>query len=167
MAKLMAHHQTTQLEQLLRSAVQTSATLLAALQQEFTTLGMTDHPETFIAALQDKQDALDKLGKIDAALLRMETQGFHPGTDSRRFFISRYGDTCGERIEQIWREFLNLLEQCQQQNSVNGCMLKRQQAATQQALAILRGQDGDPAANYGPTGFSTTRATAAIPLAKA
>jgi|GEM_PF-3752204 len=167
MAKIMPPHQATQLEHLLTSAVQTSATLLVALQQEFATLGMTDHPETFMAALHNKQDALDKLGKIDAALLRMEAQGFQPGTDSRRFFISRYGDTRGERIEKIWREFLSLLERCHRQNSVNGCMLKKQQAATQQALAILRGQDTDPADNYGPPGFSTTTSTAAIPLAKA
>jgi len=166
MASIMSQNQFAQLEQLLNSAVQTSTMLLSALQKEYASLGL-EPPEDFLSALQDKQEALDKLGKIDAALLRMEAHGFHPGKDSQRFFISHYGQLNGDRIEHIWQEFLELLEQCHHQNSINGCMIKQQQQATQQALAILRGQDTEAVANYGPTGISTTGGIVPNPLAKA
>jgi flagella synthesis protein FlgN len=58
-------------------------------------------------------------------------------------------------IEQDWDEFKQLLQQCQEQNEINGKLLARNQQVFSRLLSIVRGQD-EQASVYTPKGSRET-----------
>ncbi len=97
-----------------------------------------------------QKDSLVKLietrAKQKAKLLATCGLGVKPGHVTEA--LEKFGDNA---LVKLWKQSLDLLEQCKQQNEVNGAIITRSQHRTAKLMTIIRGQNTSPTL-YGDKG---------------
>jgi len=120
-----ALHQALQLE------ISCARQMLAALTDESEALG-TREPEKLETATQikhQKMQQLEQAGKERDRVLATSASSQPPFTDN-------------QALNVLWTELMQLAEQCQQLNRVNGSIIERGYQQSRHALDILHGLDG-------------------------
>ena len=105
--------------------------MLAALTDESEALG-TREPEKLETATQikhQKMQQLEQAGKERDRVLATSASSQPPFTDN-------------QALNVLWTELMQLAEQCQQLNRVNGSIIERGYQQSRHALDILHGLDG-------------------------
>lgn len=151
-----------QLQDLLEREIQTAEALHARLCEERTLLA--NDPAAIERAAADKQGLVEQLEQHDAARARLLA---HAGYGADPHEMSRFleqGDRGGV-IQRRWDRLLEILEQCQQQNLLNGAIVEAARHSVRDALTVLHGQS-PRSETYGATG-KTDGPALSRPLAKA
>ena len=120
-----ALHQALQLE------ISCARQMLAALTDESEALG-TREPEKLETATQikhQKMQQLEQAGKERDRVLATSASSQPPFTDN-------------QALNVLWTELMQLAQQCQQLNRVNGSIIERGYQQSRHALDILHGLDG-------------------------
>jgi len=126
------HNSTNQaLHQALQLEINCAEQMLTALTDESQALG-THEPEKLETATQikhQKMQQLEQAGKERDRILATSANGQPPFTDNHPLNV-------------LWTELMQLAEQCQQLNHVNGSIIERSYQQSRHALDILHGLDG-------------------------
>jgi len=120
-----ALHQALQLE------ISCARQMLVALTDESEALG-TREPEKLETATQikhQKMQQLEQAGKERDRVLATSASSQPPFTDN-------------QALNVLWTELMQLAEQCQQLNRVNGSIIERGYQQSRHALEIFHGLDG-------------------------
>lgn len=127
----------------LSELAQQLASLATLLQQEQTALTQKDFAALETIA-QDKEmlsaqiEQLEKQRHVLCSQLKI-----HSDFASIKTYITGVSGKLLARLEQQWDKISTLGSQCTSQNQVNGVLVAHQQRHAQQALAILRGINGN------------------------
>lgn len=142
----------SRLDDLLRDELRAGTDLLAALRHEYAML-RAPTPPAIEEAVSRKHRALadlETLGRRRETLIR--SAGFRADRQGIEACLARHDPQRRTPPARRWRELLDLMASCQQQNLTNGIVIQASQRHTRQALAILRGQPGGDGPAYGPGG---------------
>ena len=77
--------------------------------------------------------------------------------------MHEYIDTCpatedGQQLKSLWQQLTTMLNECREQNRLNGSILESSQRSIKQAIAILQGQ-GQTGELYGRAGKTVSSAS--------
>jgi len=138
--------------QLINQESELANNLLALMQQEKATLENNQHDKLNALTCQ-KGACLDQIEQISRKrtqlLLALSTA---PSTaDRMNDFISRQTEQIKHALQSSLDKLEQVLEQCRQQNAVNGMIISMSQRNVQRNLNILKGVDRDPM-TYTPKG---------------
>ncbi|MEM6817640.1 MAG: flagellar protein FlgN [Pseudomonadota bacterium] len=98
-------------------------------------------------------DALEKLGHARQAMLAADD--FDDTMQGMTTFVRR-NDRDGV-LESLWSRVIALLSECREANNGNGIIIASQQKQKQEALRVMRGQDGpSDTETYNPDGKAET-----------
>lgn len=131
MANALSNNSNQALQQALQLEISCAEQMLIALEDESEALG-TREPEKLEAATQikhQKMQQMDQAGKERDRILSTSTNNQPPFTDN-------------QPLNTLWTNLMELAEQCQQLNRVNGSIIERGYQQSRHALDILHGLDG-------------------------
>lgn len=125
--------------------------LRQALQEEHLALRQRQAPD-IETAVKKKQEAMARLEAIfqnNKELLRTSGLPFTP--EDINEYIKTSAAQGQERLSTLWKQRQKQLQQCRDQNQLNGNLINRNRHYTLRALNVLSGQELKPTA-YGPGG---------------
>ena len=128
------------------------ARLYQLLKTEFDQLSRRDI-ERIEETLEAKQALLSELEALSEMRYRILAEnGFSADKDGHDAFINSVEGSGGDALRASWQALQQTLEDCQQQNQVNGQVLEASRRGAEQALAVLLGKDGTQPTLYNEKG---------------
>lgn len=101
------------------------------------------------------QSKLEQVSDLETVNGERESLLLETGYDRDRrgieSFVRDHDNATGGRLSRLWAEVVALTPQCEQQNRINGAVVRQAHANVQRALGILQGHTGETDL-YGPSG---------------
>ena len=143
---------TEELKKLLKQDVVDLITLKSLLEQEKITLTTRDTQKINRLAEHKSQTVslLETRAKQKAKLMANSGLGIRPGQVEEK--LSELND---RELMSLWQESRDKLNDCQQQNSINGSIISQSRQRVSKLMTIIRGQNKAPNL-YGQQGKTET-----------
>ena len=140
--------------------------MLALLKQEYEAL-CTNFVEPLNTINNDKQPLIIELNSINQQWVAvLETASVILSPKGIASYLEDYDTVNKTRLSELWLNLQNLAKDCQKANAVNGTVITLRNKASQQTMAILRGQVPGNVV-YDPSGNNTSGYIGGSSLAKA
>lgn len=133
----------------IKQDIQACTQLLQLLDEERQALKSRDL-EKLEEIIQNKATNLQHLEQSARLRGTWVTQNSEPSETQEKAWLALLRQN-PPSIEEQWQKFKTLLQQCQEQNEINGKLLARNQQVFSRLLSIVRGQDST-APVYTPKG---------------
>jgi len=98
----------------------------------------------------DLTQQLEALTQQQNALLKK--LGLDPTQEGLQSFVNKLSGPILQRVSQHHQALSQALEQCQQQNNINGQIIAANRQSIETALSVLHGQTPGNKLTYGPSG---------------
>lgn len=155
-----------QLTRILTAQVQLSGDLLALLQQEYEILctAKLDNLENLVEQKKPIMVDLENLGCAWELLLK--NRNVELSMEGISQFLNKFDHEHNTELLSAWTTLLEKTRLCKEKNTVNGTVINIRNQATQQVLALLRGQKPEDRM-YNHHGCESSLSTGGKSLAKA
>lgn len=163
---MITAEQPQSLKEILRQEVDAATALLQTLQDEYAALGGrdSDRVEAIVATKKEHIAALERLSQQQ--VLTLQHAGYALDSDGLQCYVEHHDRDGRQQLWPLLDRVRGLLTACKEQNELNGRLVVLGRQYTQQALALLRGEEpGAPC--YAPKGLNAPPAPGKRMLAKA